>query len=268
MKRKIRKIIVREKENENFDNEFGEIDFSGNDNLNEEERKKIIGELNEKMEKEKSELQKIIDDRIGKVYLKDSMGFGGSCFKKDVLSLIFLFSNMNLTFQANYWSQVLLMNEYQRLRICKKILNSSKGKTIAILGLAFKGEIGDVRCANSIFLLSYLLNNKANVKLFDPYSTVESVQNELKVYDDDKNLKYNYDQITIFRDINECIKDCSVIAFCNNHHEFRSLELKKIIELMDKENQSIFDMYDIFSLEELKKEKFKIFKLGEFDNTE
>ena len=62
----------KEKENENFDNEFGEIDFSGNDNLNEEERKKIIGELNEKMEKEKSELQKIIDDLFVKVDSKDN----------------------------------------------------------------------------------------------------------------------------------------------------------------------------------------------------
>ena len=229
-----------------------------------------ISELCEKTNSNIHNISKSVgsDHRIGKVYLKASMGFGGSCFKKDVLSLIFLFSNMNLTFQANYWSQVLLMNEYQRLRICKKILNSSKGKTIAILGLAFKGEIGDVRCANSIFLLSYLLNNKANVKLFDPYSTIESVQNELKVYDDDKNPKYDYDKITIFRDINECIKDCTVVAFCNDHHEFKTLELKKISELMDKDNQSIFDMYDIFSLEVLKKEKFKIFKLGEFDNTE
>ena len=228
-----------------------------------------ISELCEKTNSNIHNISKSVgsDKRIGKVYLKASMGFGGSCFKKDVLSLIFLFSNMNLNFQSKYWSQVLLMNEYQRLRICKKILDSSKGKPISILGLAFKGDIGDVRCANSIFLLSYLLNNNVKVKLFDPFSTIEDIQNELKMYDDDNLTKYNYDDLNIYRNMYECAKDCSVVAFCNDHSIFKETNLKQLSEIMDEEEQFIFDMYDNFNLEELKKEKFKIFKLGEFDNT-
>jgi UDPglucose 6-dehydrogenase len=229
-----------------------------------------ISELCEKTNSNINNISKSVgsDNRIGKNYLQASMGFGGSCFKKDILSLIFLFSNLNLHFQSNYWSQVLLMNEYQRLRICKKILDKSKGKVISILGLAFKGNIKDVRCSNSIFLLSYLLNNNVNVKLFDPFSSDEDVQNELKVYDNDYENKYNYNNIHIYTNIFECVKNSSVVAFCNNHSIFKELDLKKLSEIMNQDEQYIFDMYNNFKLEDLKKEKFKIFKLGEFDNTQ
>ena len=75
--------------------------------------------------------------------------------------------------QANYWSQVLLMNEYQRIRVCDKIVKYSQkignNVPICLMGLAFKGDVSDTRCSNAIFVLSYLLRNKVNVKLYDPY---------------------------------------------------------------------------------------------------
>lgn len=231
-----------------------------------------INTISELCEKTKANIHSIStsvgsDSRIGKTYLKASMGFGGSCFKKDILSLIFLLNSMDLKIQANYWSQVLLMNEYQRLRICKKVFDSSKNKPIAILGLAFKGNVGDVRCSNSVFLLSYLLNQKSEVRLYDPYSTISDLKMELKVYDNDKNPVYNYENLVIYRNIKECVKNCSVCVFVNDHDEFKHISLDEISKQMDNTNQTIFDLFNNFSLDELSKHNFKIFKLGEFDGT-
>ena len=234
------------------------------------QRLSSINSISELCEKTRANIHSISksvgsDKRIGNTYLKASMGFGGSCFKKDVLSLIFIFSNLGLNIQAMYWGNVILMNEYQRIRICQKIVKASQGKTVGIMGLAFKGNIGDVRSSNSAFILSYLLNNKIPYKMYDPYSEVRDLRYELQTYDDEKNKKYDYNSLSISRDFYETCKDCSVLIFTNNHDVFKTVDLKKVCDLMDKDSKVIFDTYDNFSLEQLEKEKFKIFKLGEFD---
>ena len=231
-----------------------------------------INSISELCEKTNANIHSISDSvgrdkRIGNTYLKASMGFGGSCFKKDILSLIFILSDMGLDIQANYWSQVLLMNEYQRLRICKKVFDSSLNKPIAIMGLAFKGNVGDVRCSNSIFMLSYLLNKKCEVKLYDPYSTIEDVKNELKVYDNNECSLYDYEKIKIYRDMKECVKDCSVAVFVNDHDEYKKIALEEIVNEMDKEKRTIFDLYNNYSMDKLNEQKVKVFKLGEYDGT-
>lgn len=231
-----------------------------------------INSISELCEKTNANIHSISDSvgrdkRIGNTYLKASMGFGGSCFKKDILSLIFILSDMGLDIQANYWSQVLLMNEYQRLRICKKVYDSSYNKPIAIMGLAFKGNVGDVRCSNSIFMLSYLLNKKCEVKMFDPYSTIEDVKNELKVYDNNECSLYDYDKIKICRDMKECVKGCSVVVFVNDHDEYKKISIDDITNEMDKENRTIFDLFNNYSMETLNEQKVKVFKLGEYDGT-
>ena len=205
------------------------------------------------------------DKRIGKRYLKASMGFGGSCFKKDILSLIFLLNSMNMTVQGNYWAQVLLMNEYQRIRVCKKIVSSTKKKKVAVLGMAFKGDVGDVRCSNAVFLISYLFNNDIVVKMFDPFSTADEVRNELKVYDDGCNSKYNYNDIYVYRDVYECVKECDVIVFVNNHTVFKEIDMGKVVESMSGD-KIVFDLYDNFEVDKLKEQQeLKVFKLGEYD---
>lgn len=203
------------------------------------------------------------DKRIGKRHLKASMGFGGSCFKKDILCLIFLLNNMHMTVQGNYWAQVLLMNEYQRIRVCKKIVSCTKNKKVAVLGMAFKGDVGDVRCSNAVFLISYLFNNNVDVKMYDPFSKADDVRNELKVYDEG-NSKYNYDDIYVHSDIYECVKDCDVAVFVNNHSVFKEINMKKVIENMSGD-KIVFDLYDNYELDTLKEQQCKIFKLGEHD---
>jgi UDPglucose 6-dehydrogenase len=219
-----------------------------------------------------------MDSRKGKNYLKASMGFGGSCLKKDILSLIYILSSRNLEIQANYWTQVVLMNEYQRFRIAESIYKTAlkENYQVTIFGLAFKGNTNDTRGSNAIFLISYLINRGIKVKLFDPLVSSSDLENELKLYefltDGDLNKKEDncdsfkininfYEYITIYDNYQESLKNSSILVFCNNHSFFSNLDLLYVSSLM-KENSFIFDLYDIFDLENIRKTNFKIFKLG------
>lgn len=201
-----------------------------------------------------------MDSRIGKNYLKASMGFGGSCLKKDTLSLIFFLSSNNLVVEANYWTQVLVLNEFQRLRISEKIKNCSlkRNKTVTIFGLSFKGDTNDVRGSNSIFLISYLLNHNVQIKLYDPLVTKYELENELKMYDNDESQWVNMTYCDFYLD---SLIDSSVLVFCNNHSYFNNFEMEKLYLKMN-DDACLFDLYDIFCLENMKKIGFKVFKLG------
>jgi UDPglucose 6-dehydrogenase len=201
------------------------------------------------------------DSRIGRTYLKASMGFGGSCLKKDTLSLIYILSSKNLTVQAKYWTQVLLMNEYQRLRISEKIKNASlqNNGVVTIFGVSFKGDINDVRSSNGIFLISYLLNHKIKINIYDPYASKRDVENELRLYSNEQsewtNINYFFDSYL------DSLSDSSVLVFCTNHTIFNSFDLKTLAMRMN-ENSCIFDLYDLFSTESLRESGFNVFKLG------
>ena len=149
-----------------------------------------------------------MDSRIGVNSLKASMGFGGSCLKKDILSLIYIFSSKNLHIQANYWSQVILMNEYQRIRMSQLIANTATidSGTVSILGLSFKGNTNDTRGTNAIFLISYLLNCGISLNLYDPLVSKQDIENELKLYNSDLFESNNLDlnnikQIKLYDDL-------------------------------------------------------------------
>ena len=113
------------------------------------------------------ELSKAIgsDHRIGPHFLKASVGFGGSCFQKDILNLVYLCKYYNLEEVAEYWHQVVKINDYQKDRFAKKIIDhfegDLKGKTIAILGWAFKPNSNDSRESASIFIAEKLLKSGA-----------------------------------------------------------------------------------------------------------
>ena len=211
-----------------------------------------------------------MDQRIGKNYLKATMGFGGSCFKKDILSLIFILNQKNLTIEANYWMHVLVMNEYQRLRIANLIrssvlTDSNQSLSVSIFGLAFKGDIKDVRQSNAVFLISYLIENEIEVHVFDDLVDENDLLNELKLYqsvsEDITNIK-DVPYLRLFQDYKECVKQTQSLVFCTNHTFFREIDLNELSNLMN-ESCCVFDLYDIFKLEQIEKTKFKIFKLGE-----
>ena len=112
------------------------------------------------------------DSRIGSKFLRPGVGFGGSCFKKDILNLVYLCEQYNLHEVANYWEQVVLMNDYQERRfanrIAKAMFNTLSGKRIALFGFAFKADTGDTRESPAIYIAKMLIEEHAKLAIHDP----------------------------------------------------------------------------------------------------
>jgi len=133
-----------------------------------------ISALCEKTDADISEVAKAVgmDSRIGDKFLRAGIGFGGSCFKKDILNLVYLCSYYGLQEVAAYWESVVKINEYQQERFMANILNSMfstlVGKKICILGFAFKADTGDTRESPAIYISQKLLAEHAEVIISDP----------------------------------------------------------------------------------------------------
>ena len=144
-----------------------------------------LSALCEKTEANINELSKAIgmDHRIGEKFLKASVGFGGSCFKKDILNLVYLCQFYGLSEVAEYWIQIIKINEFQKKRFSEKIFNYFKGelngKKIAILGWAFKANTNDSRESASIDIAKYLLRNGVILKIFDSLVNKEAIIKDL-----------------------------------------------------------------------------------------
>ncbi|VDO22998.1 unnamed protein product [Brugia timori] len=123
------------------------------------------------------------DTRIGNQFLQASVGFGGSCFQKDVLSLVYLAGSLNLHKVADYWLQVVEINNWQRRRFADKIIsemfNTVSNKRIAIFGFAFKKNTADTRESSAIHIVKYLLDEDAKLVVYDPKVPESQMRYEL-----------------------------------------------------------------------------------------
>jgi len=119
------------------------------------------------------------DPRIGSKFLKASVGYGGSCFQKDILNLVYICDTFGLKEVSDYWHQVVLMNDYQKRRFAHKMVramfNTITGKKIAILGFAFKKDTGDTRETAAAFVMKDLLDERALLSVYDPQVTREQM---------------------------------------------------------------------------------------------
>lgn len=145
-----------------------------------------ISAICEKTGADVDEIAKAIgcDTRLGPKFFKAGLGFGGSCFKKDILSLVYLAQTLYLDEVAEYWKQVLTMNEFQRSRFVKRVVSNLHGtligKKIALLGYAFKKDTSDTRESPAIEVVKELLaDNPAEIAVFDPRCNPEDVKDEL-----------------------------------------------------------------------------------------
>ena len=133
-----------------------------------------ISELCEKTGADVDEVAKAIgmDSRIGSKFLKSSVGFGGSCFKKDILNLVYISKSLGLDNVADYWNQVILINDHQRKRFGKKIVknlyNTVAEKNITIFGWSFKKDTNDTRESSSIYISKFLIEEKGKINIYDP----------------------------------------------------------------------------------------------------
>lgn len=178
------------------------------------------------------------DSRIGDKFLRASVGFGGSCFQKDVLNLVYLCEVLNLPEVAEYWHQVILMNNYQRRRfanrIIKKLFGTVTGKVIAIYGFAFKKDTGDTRESSSIYVTKYLLEEEARIVIYDPKVDPQQIRFDLSDCESFQSSS-DFDKfVTISNDPYTAVQGAHAVVVCTEWDEFKTLDYNKVYEAMEK----------------------------------
>uniref|UniRef100_A0A8C5IBG1 UDP-glucose 6-dehydrogenase n=1 Tax=Gouania willdenowi TaxID=441366 RepID=A0A8C5IBG1_GOUWI len=186
-----------------------------------------------------------MDQRIGSKFLKASVGFGGSCFQKDVLNLVYLCEALNLPEVASYWQQVIDMNEYQRRRFACRIIdclfNTVTGKKIALLGFSFKKDTGDTRESSSIYISKYLMDEGAKLFIYDPKVLKEQIIYDLsQPHISEDNPQRVSELVTITSDPYEACQSAHALVICTEWDMFKELDYEKIYKKMLKPS-FIFD---------------------------
>ena len=177
------------------------------------------------------------DSRIGPKFLKASVGFGGSCFQKDILNLVYIAKTYGLDEVADYWEQVIIMNDYQKRRFAEKIVktlfNTVSGKKITLLGWAFKKDTNDTRESAAIYVADYLLNEQAEVVIYDPKVSEEKILADLD-YLNSRSEAENRALITVVTDPMEACDNAHAIAIMTEWDEFVNYDWQQIYNLMQK----------------------------------
>ncbi|CAO3703305.1 unnamed protein product [Rhizopus stolonifer] len=207
------------------------------------------------------------DTRLGSKFLKASVGFGGSCFQKDILNLVYLSHQLNLPEVADYWHQVVIMNEYQKKRFVRNVIstlfNTITNKRIAVLGFAFKKDTGDTRESAAITLIKDFIQENAHVAIYDPKVEHEQIYMDLSepgVVDTRKQVEK---QITICSSAYEAAKGADAVVLVTEWDEFKSdaLDYKQIYENMNKP-AFLFDGRLMLDAVELREIGFKVHIIG------
>lgn len=200
------------------------------------------------------------DSRIGPKFLKASVGFGGSCFQKDVLNLSYLCEHFGLPEVSAYWDSVVKMNDWQKKRFAKKIVqslyNTVAGKRIAILGFAFKKDTNDTRETAAISVCQDLLAEQANVVVYDPKVTAEEIVADVC----GKGVPAN-PRLTVAKSALEACSGAHAIAIVTEWDEFKTLDYAKIHEGMPKP-AFLFDGRNILDLKRLREIGFRASGIG------
>ena len=225
-----------------------------------------ISELCEKTGANVNEVGKAIgmDSRIGPKFLKASVGFGGSCFQKDILNLVYISKSFGLNEVADYWEQVIIMNNHQKRRFSKNIVttlyNTVADKKIAFLGWAFKKDTNDTRESAAIYVADDLIFEKAKIAVYDPKVALDQMLfdlNYLETRSNEKNSKY----LHAAHDPYDACKDAHAIAILTEWDEFKEYDWKKIYDSMLKP-AFIFDGRNILDGEQLEKIGFQYQAIG------
>jgi len=178
------------------------------------------------------------DSRIGPKFLGASVGFGGSCFQKDILNMVYLSKSLGLNEVGEYWEQVIKMNDYQELRfsarIVKELFNTVSGKSIAILGFAFKKDTGDTRESASIYVCKHLLDEGAQLNIYDPKVSREQIIRDLTHPSISADPSRVERQVRIVDSSYEALKDTHAFAVCTEWDEFKALDYEKVFQSMLK----------------------------------
>jgi UDPglucose 6-dehydrogenase len=225
-----------------------------------------ISELCEKTEADVNEVAKAIgmDSRIGSKFLKASVGFGGSCFQKDILNLVYISKAFGLNEVADYWEQVIIMNDHQKRRFSKNVVqtlyNTVSGKKITFLGWAFKKDTNDTRESAAIYVADDLINEQANIALFDPKVAQKQVLSDLN-YLATREATDNEKHIKSYSNPYEACENAHAIAVLTEWDEFKTYDWEKIYESMLKP-AFVFDGRNLLDGEKLKSIGFVYQSIG------
>lgn len=204
------------------------------------------------------------DSRIGEKFLKASVGFGGSCFQKDILNLVYIAQSFGLNEVAAYWEQVILMNNYQKKRFARKIVsemfNTVSGKKIALLGWAFKKDTNDSRESAAIDIANYLIEEQAELHIYDPKVTSQQILSDLERI---TNLPINQlsSKITIHSNSSEIFQKAHAVVILTEWDAFKSYDYEAIKKQMF-EPAFLFDGRNILDPTKIKQIGFQYYGIG------
>ena len=205
------------------------------------------------------------DSRIGPKFLKASVGFGGSCFQKDILNLVYIAKSYGLDEVADYWEQVILMNDYQKRRFADRIIrtlyNTVSGKKIAFFGWAFKKDTNDTRESAAIYIADALIEERAHITVFDPKVTRAQMLNDLNQLGT-RTLEENEQYLTVSNDPYKASDAAHAIALLTEWDQFKTLDYERIYEKMLKP-AFVFDGRRLLDREQLKSLGFRMYTIGE-----
>ena len=205
------------------------------------------------------------DSRIGNKFLKPGPGFGGSCFKKDILNLIYLSNFYGLEKVAEYWEQVLNINEWQNKRIpeiiTKNLFGTLAGKNISILGFAFKSNTNDTRESPAIGICKKLLEESCNLKIYDPKVNEDQIKLDLLSKQSSDIADKDYGTFERVNSIDESVINSDAIIILTEWSEFRDLNFSELIKIMRKPSW-IFDSRGIINKTEAISSGFNVWEIG------
>jgi UDPglucose 6-dehydrogenase len=216
-----------------------------------------LSELCEKTGADVNEVAKAIgmDSRIGSKFLKSSVGFGGSCFQKDILNLVYIAKSYGLNEVADYWEQVIIMNDHQKRRFGKNIIqtlyNTVSGKKIAFMGWAFKKDTNDTRESAAIYVADDLLSERAEIAVYDPKVQEDQIFYDLD-YLETRSSEENRNGLTVTNDPYEATDKAHAIAVLTEWDEFKTYDWQRIYDNMLKP-AFVFDGRNLLDKEALQK---------------
>jgi UDPglucose 6-dehydrogenase len=205
-----------------------------------------------------------MDSRIGSKFLKSSVGFGGSCFQKDILNLVYIAKSLGLDEVSEYWNQVIKINDYQKERFAKNIMKSLfgtvSGKKITLLGWAFKKNTNDTRESAAIYIADLLIENGAEICVYDPKVSQQRMLADLD-YLNSRSSQENNRALTCVEDPYEACKDSHAIAVITEWDEFKSYDWQSIFKSVVKPAK-IFDGRNILDVQHLAEIGFDVYSIG------
>src|SRR5690606_27411575 len=178
-----------------------------------------------------------MDSRIGNKFLQASVGFGGSCFQKDILNLVYIAKSYGLHAVADYWEQVVIMNDHQKTRfahnIVRTLYNTVAGKKITFLGWAFKKDTNDSRESAAITVADELLHEQAEIAVYDPKVSPEQIYSDLE-YLGAHSPERIRQLVSEYNDPYELCDNAHAIAVLTEWDEFKGCDWERIYKSMKK----------------------------------